>query len=78
VTVSYVGYNDATFKVDAKTAYTVFARGGGQLAHEVVVVGYGTMKKSDLAGASVSLDEKTLKSAPITNVDDALQAAWPV
>ena len=38
-----------------------------------MVVGYGTMKKSDLAGASASMDEKTLKQTPITNVDQAFQ-----
>lgn len=31
------------------------------------------MKKSDLAGASASMDEKTLKQTPITNVDQAFQ-----
>ena len=73
VTVSYVGYNDATFKVGSKTTYNVSLVEEDNSLNEVVVVGYGTMKKSDLAGASVSLDEKTIKSAPVINVDDALQ-----
>ena len=35
---------------------------------EVVVVGYGTMKKSDLSGASVSMSEDKIKGSIITNL----------
>jgi len=40
---------------------------------EVVVVGYGTMRKSDLSGASVTVSENKLKGSIITNIDQALQ-----
>ncbi len=40
---------------------------------EVVAVGYGTMKKSDLSGASVTVGEEKLKGSIITNMDQALQ-----
>lgn len=40
---------------------------------EVVAVGYGTMKKSDLSGASVTVGEDKLKGSIITNMDQALQ-----
>jgi TonB-linked SusC/RagA family outer membrane protein len=40
---------------------------------EVVVVGYGTMKKSDLSGAAVSVGESAIKGSVITNIDQALQ-----
>jgi TonB-linked SusC/RagA family outer membrane protein len=40
---------------------------------EVVVVGYGTMKKSDLSGASVSVSEDKIKGSVITNLDQSLQ-----
>lgn len=43
------------------------------LLDETVVVGYGTMKKSDLAGASVSMKEADLKGSLITNLDQSLQ-----
>lgn len=71
--VSYVGYTTQTIKTDGRTTYNIKLKEDLHSIDEVVVVGYGTMKKSDLAGASASLDEKTLKSAPITNVDQALQ-----
>ena len=40
---------------------------------EVVVVGYGTMKKSDLTGSVVSIDEEVLLSRPSVNVEQMLQ-----
>lgn len=40
---------------------------------KVVVVGYGTMKKSDLSGASVSVGEDAIKGSVITNLDQSLQ-----
>lgn len=43
-----------------------------QTLNEVVVVGYGTMKKSDLAGATGSMDEKKMKGSIITNLDQSL------
>ncbi|MDR0412978.1 MAG: TonB-dependent receptor [Dysgonamonadaceae bacterium] len=43
------------------------------LLDEVVAVGYGTMKKSDLSGASFSLGEDKIRGSLITNIDQALQ-----
>ncbi|MCA5005161.1 SusC/RagA family TonB-linked outer membrane protein [Sphingobacterium bovistauri] len=40
---------------------------------EVVAIGYGTVKKSDVSGASVTLGEEKLKGSVITNLDQALQ-----
>ena len=40
---------------------------------EVVVVGYGTMKKSDISGASVSMGEDKIKGSIITNLDQSFQ-----
>ena len=40
---------------------------------EVVVVGYGTMRKSDISGASVSVGEDAIRGSVITNLDQALQ-----
>lgn len=73
VKLSYVGYLDQQFTVGSKSQFNITMKEDNQSLDEVVVVGYGTMKKSDLAGASASLDEKTLKSAPITNIDESFQ-----
>ena len=44
-----------------------------RMIEEVVVVGYGTMRKSDLSGASVTVGENKLKGSIVANIDQALQ-----
>lgn len=44
-----------------------------EMLSEVVAIGYGTMKKSDLSGSSVSVGTEKLKASIITNLDQALQ-----
>lgn len=73
VTVSYVGYESQTISVAGKKTLNVILREDRNMMDEVVVVGYGTMKKSDLSGASVSLGEDALKGSVITNLDQSLQ-----
>lgn len=73
IEVSYVGYITRAIKVGNQTNYNIVLQEDNNNLDEVVVVGYGTMKKSDLAGASASMDEKTLKSAPMTNIDQSFQ-----
>ena len=72
--ISFIGYVTKEIKVTAgQTKYNVTLQEDKQLLDEVVVVGYGTMKKSDLAGASASMDEKAIKGANITNIDQSFQ-----
>mgnify|MGYP000674152867 CR=1 FL=1 len=65
-------------KMPLSQIWTITLTEDNNSLQEVVVVGYGTMKKSDLAGASASMDEKTLKQTPITNVDQAFQGRFQV
>ncbi len=44
-----------------------------KMLSEVVAIGYGTMRRSDLSGASVSVGTEKLKASVITNLDQALQ-----
>lgn len=60
-------------KLAGRTDLTITLKESGVSLDEVVVVGYGTMKKSDLAGASVSMSEDDLKGSIITNLDQSLQ-----
>lgn len=58
VEVTYVGYITKSFKVGGQNKYNITLTEDNNSLQEVVVVGYGTMKKSDLAGASASMDER--------------------
>ena len=71
--VSYVGMETQEVKLAGRTDLTITLKESGVALDEVVVVGYGTMKKSDLAGASVSMSEDDLKGSIITNLDQSLQ-----
>ena len=72
--ISYIGYLNKEVKITASQShYNITIEEDKQVLDEVVVVGYGTMKKSDLAGASSTMDEKAIKGANITNIDQSFQ-----
>lgn len=61
VEVTYVGYVTKTFKVGGQSKYDITLVEDNNSLDEVVVVGYGTMKKSDISGASVSMEKTKSK-----------------
>ena len=71
--VSFVGYLTKEVKIDNKSTYNISIEEDKKMLDEVVVVGYGTMKKSDLSGASASIGEQALKGSVITSLDQSLQ-----
>ena len=73
VEVTYVGYVTKTFKVGGQSKYDITLAEDNNSLDEVVVVGYGTMKKSDISGASVSMREDQIKGSIITNLDQSFQ-----
>ena len=70
---SSIGYKDVEVTVGTSDVYNVTLEEDRLLLDEVVVVGYGTMKKSDLSGASVSMKESDLKGSVISSLDQTLQ-----
>lgn len=70
---SSVGYTTVTMTVDARDVYDVTLEEDSEFLDEVVVVGYGTMKKSDLSGASVSMKESDLRGSIVTSLDQTFQ-----
>ncbi len=73
IVVSYIGYVTQEIKVGNQNHYNITLKEDSESLDEVVVVGYGTMKKSDLSGSSASIGEKTLKGSVITSLDQSLQ-----
>ena len=70
---TYIGFRVHEVSVtNTSGAIRVALNEDAQLLSEVVVVGYGTMRKSDLSGASVTVSESQIKSSVITNIDQAL------
>jgi len=73
LTVSYVGYLTQDVKLAGRKNVTVTLKSDAETLSDVVVVGYGTMKKSDISGASSTIGESAIKGSIITNLDQALQ-----
>lgn len=73
IVVSFIGYVSQEIKITNQTTVNITLKEDSEMLDEVVVVGYGTMKKSDLSGASVSMSEDKIKGSIITNLDQSLQ-----
>lgn len=73
LSISFVGYKSQNVNLAGRTSVNVTLKADAQMLDETVVVGYGKMKRSDLAGASTTLDNKALEEGNITNIDQAFQ-----
>ena len=71
--VSYIGYVTKEVKVGTQKVFKIVLEEDQKTLNEVVVVGYGTMKKSDITGAISSVSQDKLTSQPVANVSSALQ-----
>ena len=71
--ISSIGYTTLEVNVGNNSVLNLEMDEDTELLEEVVVIGYGTMKKSDISGASVSVSEDAIKGSVITNLDQALQ-----
>ena len=71
--ISYVGYRTQNLAVDGKSQFNVTLEDDKQLLDEVVVVGYGVQRKSDVTGALTRVGEKEINSRPVNNAFEALQ-----
>lgn len=70
---SFMGYVPKEVKVGAKSTINVVLSSDEKLLSDVVVVGYGQMKRSDLTGAVVSVDSKAIEKSVPTSIDLVLQ-----
>ena len=72
VTFSFIGFKTKEVSVAGKTKIDVALTEDANNLNEVVVVGYGTTKKSDLTGAVSTISGNDLKKVPVANVAEAL------
>lgn len=73
IVISSIGYKDVELLVGSQNVYNATLQEDRQLLDEVVVVGYGTMKRSDLSGSSVSMNEESLRGSIVSSLDQTLQ-----
>lgn len=72
VVVSYVGYKTQELSVAGKSKLNVTLHEDAEMLSDVVIIGYGTVKKADLAGSVAVMDSKSFKDQPVARVEDAL------
>src|SRR5690606_30150250 len=79
VTLSFtnVGYETQRVTVGNRTTVNVILQATETSLDEVIVVAYGTVKKSDFTGSATQIGTKELDKRPLTNVLGALQGAGP-
>lgn len=71
--ISYIGFKTQTVPTAGKSVVKVTLSDDTGQIDEVVVVGYGTVKKADLAGSVGVMDNKSFRDQPVTQITDALQ-----
>lgn len=74
---SSVGYETSEVEINGRNTINVDLVPDTRSLSEVVVVGYGTVKKSDLTGSVASISGESVKEFPVASVDQAIQARAP-
>ena len=69
---NYIGYSRAEVKATGADM-RVQLKANDKTLNEAVVIGYGTVRKADLAGSVAVMDSKQFKDEPLTRIEDALQ-----
>ena len=77
LTISYIGYVTQQVPVGSQTSFTIQLKEDAQALSEVVVVGYGTQKRSTLTGAVAEVSGRDLVQSPQPNLANSLVGRTP-
>ena len=77
LTITYVGYVQQSIPVGNQTSFNIILKEDTETLDEVVVIGYGTVKRRDLTGSVASVTGEKLAANPVANVAEALQGQLP-
>ena len=70
---SCIGYKTIRETINGRSTISVILEDDSEFLDEVVVVGYGTVRKKDLTGAVASVGDDAIKDKPVANIGQALQ-----
>ena len=73
IEISFVGYKTVNVAVKGQSTIKVILEEDTETLEEVVVVGYGVQKKSDVTGALTQVSSKTIRERPVQNALQAMQ-----
>jgi TonB-linked SusC/RagA family outer membrane protein len=74
---SFVGYNPEETTVGSRRIINITLKEDQKALEEVIVVGYGTVRKSDLTGSVATIKGDAIREMPVTSVDQAIQSRVP-
>lgn len=77
VTISYVGMKTQTISAAGKNAINVSLQDEATSLNDVVVIGYGSVKRKDLTGSVATVNSETLQAVPVANASEALTGKMP-
>ena len=72
IVVSYIGMKTQTIDGKGKTAVDVVLKDDATGLEEVVVIGYGSVRKKDITGSVATVNSETLQAVPVANASEAL------
>ena len=75
LTITYVGYEPKKVSVGGKSNISVVLKEDFAMLNDVVVIGYGTMKKSDISGSVATVDQEAVMKRVPQNIGQVLQGA---
>ncbi len=75
IQVSYVGFVTQTINADGRKDLSVVLREDNTTLNDVVVIGYGTMKRSDISGSVATIDQEAVMKRVPQNIGQALQGS---
>ena len=77
IQISFIGYVTQTIEVGNQSHFKVTLKEDSETLEEVVVIGYGVVKKRDLTGSVASVSNDVLTANPVSDVSQALQGKLP-
>lgn len=77
LSVSYIGYLTKQMRLRGENVVDITLMEDNTTLNDIVVVGYGTMKKSDITGSVVSVDKEAMLKKSPTNIGQGLQGSSP-
>jgi len=75
--ITYIGYLEQEIQTEGKTSVDIVLKEDTKALEEVVVIGYGTVRRANLTGAISTIDANTFQSRPVQNAKAALQGEVP-
>lgn len=73
LSISFIGYSLQRIPVGDKNDFQIVLNSDVKLVDEVVVVGYGVVRKKDLTGSLSSINSRAMQDKPVANIGEALQ-----